>query len=363
MALVCAPALAFVKFVLTRHAMSGIGSQRMRHGVAPPAGFARATGHHGEILQGVFLYAGGRLVPGLVSLPCARFKSTAWFVRTRERSIDCRKGGWLRVVTGEVRPARYAKALKAAQLALQMVESALPGSLAFTQGGYLYLRSNMTPRLGLGSSTADVVAAIRAVGNAYGVHFSAEMTARFAVDAEVASDPSMFAESEQALLFAQRDGKILEEFSSPVPSLMLLSIDTDPTGGGVDTLARSVPNYSIAELNTFADLRQTLADAIQRADLELLAAVAKGSAEINENYLPKRGFEEIARIGRSVGSLGVQVAHSGSVMGLVFDPMARDLPQCLEECEARLRQLGFDRIRRLRTGNTPHTATTPLCSG
>ena len=51
-------------------------------------------------------------------------------------------------------------------------------------GGRLTLRCRAPERLGLGSSTSDAVAAIRAVANAFGARVSAEEISAIAVEAE-----------------------------------------------------------------------------------------------------------------------------------------------------------------------------------
>ena len=79
--------------------------------------------------------------------------------------------------------------------------------------------------VGLGSSTCDVVAAIRAVCGAYGVELDAGRVAGLAIEAEGAVDPIMF--DGEMVLFAQRQGRVLESFGAWAPRYAVLSIDTD----------------------------------------------------------------------------------------------------------------------------------------
>lgn len=51
----------------------------------------------------------------------------------------------------------------------------------------------------------------------------------------------------------------------------------------------------------------------------MLGRVATASARINERFLPKPRLTEIEAIGDRFGAIGVQVAHSGTVVGLMFD--------------------------------------------
>ena len=54
-------------------------------------------------------------------------------------------------------------------------------------------------------------------------------------------------------------------------------------------------------------------------DAYLIGRVASASARINQRFLPKPKFSEIERIAADTGAVGIQVAHSGTVAGLMFD--------------------------------------------
>jgi uncharacterized protein involved in propanediol utilization len=192
---------------------------------------------------------------------------------------------------------------------------------------------------GLGSSTSDVVAAIRAVADALGVPMDPADTAKLAVQAETASASTLFGDS--ALLFAQREGVVLHRFNGEVPDLMVVSINTDPEGKGVDTLADEPARYNEAEIEEFQRLYALLELAITTRDRRLLGQVTTTSARINQKFLPKPHFDELLRIVEESGALGLQVAHSGPVVGLLFDPHSRDLEARLAKCQSLLAELGF----------------------
>src|SRR6266700_3311942 len=107
-------------------------------------GAGSASAHHGEILQGVFRDDGGRLARALVTLQCSDWKSHAIFYpSSRQADITCTPGMW--------------KARRAA--VVSMTELSTGGSPV--TGGYLDIRSDIPHGIGMGSSTADVTAAIR----------------------------------------------------------------------------------------------------------------------------------------------------------------------------------------------------------
>jgi uncharacterized protein involved in propanediol utilization len=51
--------------------------------------------------------------------------------------------------------------------------------------------------------------------------------------------------------------------------------------------------------------------------------VATESATLNQRFVSLRGFREIVALADEFGALGVQIAHSGTVAGILFDGRAR----------------------------------------
>ncbi|WP_206795452.1 hypothetical protein [Amycolatopsis sp. MtRt-6] len=272
----------------------------LAHRAGARAGTGSAIAHHGEVLQGVFDDGDGLPVHALVTLPLPGLRSVSVFSPDRGRDL-------------RVRPAWKVKALAAAQAALRR--------LGCDGGGDLEVRSSIAAERGLGSSTADVVSAIEAVAAALGRRIEAEDIARLAVAAERASDGVMF--GDRTVLFASREGRVLEDLGKPLPRLEVVSLDI---GEGVDTLALEPIRYTRAETETFADLRSLLRKAVGDGSAELVAKVATGSAEINQRYRPHPCFALAAEVAGHSGALGIQVAHTGTVIGLLYDPDARGLP-------------------------------------
>ena len=215
-------------------------------------------------------------------------------------------------VSLEIRPGWKVKAARAARLALDFIGEN-------RAGGVLTVDCPVPAGLGLGSSTSDVVAAIRAVCDAHGVPIDSGQIARLALEAEGAIDPIMF---EEGVLFAPRRGRVLEHWTGGLPEFLVLSIDTDPGGSGVDTLGMPVPRYTAAELDQYDELISRARTAFRERDAAAMAAVATRSAELNQRFLPMRGFRDLLALTRQPGCLGLQISHSGTVAGLLFDPAA-----------------------------------------
>ena len=63
--------------------------------------------------------------------------------------------------------------------------------------------------------------------------------------------------------------------------------------------------------------------ALKDGDARGVAEVASASARINDSYLPKPYFVSIVPIAETRLALGVQVAHTGSVIGIHLTVMRR----------------------------------------
>jgi uncharacterized protein involved in propanediol utilization len=277
---------------------------------APRIGVGESTAHHGELFQGQIEDQENRKRRCLVTLPCPCLRSKAVFHPQR--------GGQIQVHPGHKQKAR------------RVVELALATLQKQDLGGVLVIESNIAEGKGYGSSTADCVAAVHAVADALGVFVREQRVAQLVVEAEVASDNIMF---RSAVLFAQREGVVLENYATPLPPLEVLGVDCD-ADGFVDTLRYAPAAYSWREIQQFQTLVGGLRRAIRTNDAQLLGCVATASAEINERYLPKRFFRELKQLANAVGALGVSAAHSGTLMSFLLhprDPQLRHKIHCLRE--------------------------------
>ena len=298
----------------TRHSPAGQGS-------------GACFSHHGELLQGAVRLPGGGTTPCLLSLP------------RRDKGSVCR----LELFEAdrlEVTPAWKRKALRAAGLTL-----ARCGLGRAT--GRLSLRCDLAAGLGLGSSTADVVAAIRAAAAAVGAGLRPEEIAAIAVAAETASDPTMF--EDPALLFAPRQGRVLEHWGPWYPDYVVFGCRLRAGAAGVDTLGLS-PHHSEAALDRFEQLVGFARQAFRRRDAAAVAAAATESARLNQSRVPLERFTALLEIATKVGALGVQIAHSGIIGGVLLDPRDPGLDRKLAGLQEAWRRLGDGRFDLFRTG-------------
>jgi uncharacterized protein involved in propanediol utilization len=290
-------------------------------GRGPGLGVGQAIAHHGELLQGMFRDSAGRLRRALVTLPLPGRGSRAVFYPSQSH--------W-----GVVGPPGLIKSRRAAIYTLREFAS----HPAPAKGGRVEIASDVPYGVGMGSSTSDVTATIRAVADYHGVALSREEIGRIAVQAECASDSIMI--DDRVVLFAHRDGLVLETLGYRLPPMIAIGCDTEP-GRPVDTLGLPPADYNDREIGEFGVLRAAMRRAVATEDVALLGKVATASARINERYLPKPGLEQMLALGLEHRAAGIQVAHSGTVAGLLFDGLLPGIADDVERCAGRLGQLGF----------------------
>ena len=292
-----------------------------QHSAERTVGNGYACAHHGELLQGMFEDRAGRLRRALVTLPYPDRSSRAVFYPSQNH--------W-----GVVGTPELIKVRRAAILALREFTS----HPSPAKGGQIEIISDVPRGVGMGSSTSDVTATIRAVADYHGASLSCEEVGRLAVLAECASDSIMI--DDRVVLFAHRDGEILETFGHRLPPLIVVGCDTDP-GNHVDTLRFQPADYNDREIGAFQVLRAALRRAVAVDDVDLLGRVATASARLNQRFLPKSQLESLLDVCRRNGGCGIQVAHSGTVAGLIFDPRKPGSTDGARRCLDAIEEMGL----------------------
>lgn len=247
-----------------------------------------ANGTLGELVQ-------GQTVAGedfLVTFPVALF--------SRARAIINDSG----IVIG---PKRKPKARRMASLVLQRLGLANAGAV-------LEIDCGVPEGKGCASSTADVVAAARAICDATQLTLEPGEIAELAVQIEP-SDGVMW---DSVVAFNHRAGRLLRHLGK-LPELGLVAIDL---GGHVDTVQfnRRPKDYSPVERRMCQEALDQAALAIERSDIQLLGEACTQSARIHQRVLHKPELQGLIEIVDETGGAGVNVAHSGTVVGLLFTP-------------------------------------------
>lgn len=179
--------------------------------------------------------------------------------------------------------------------------------------------SNSIPRgKGMGSSSADVTGAIAATSLALGQQLSPSVIGELALLVEP-SDGVMFP---GIALFDHREGSIIEEIGPP-PPMEIVAVDF---GGTVDTLEFNKIDHNDA-WHSIESVTQQALDLVRQGILEgtptLVGQGASISAKAGQRILEKPQLARVLDFVESVGAVGVCVAHSGTIIGVLLDAQER----------------------------------------
>lgn len=193
------------------------------------------------------------------------------------------------------------------------VMSYLSQFLNISISGTFTIDSNIAEGKGLSSSSADLVAAIRAYASISDVKISNDLIGKAIASVEP-SDAVMY---DECVLFYNRRGKCIKKFNF-IPRVTILAVDE---GGVVDTLdcykARSKQSSDTFLLQE--KLLKNLIIAMANKDIAEIGKVCTQSAIINQEVLPKRLLPLMLQIANELSLSGIMVSHTGTYIGLLLD--------------------------------------------
>ncbi|MDA8234802.1 MAG: GHMP kinase [Clostridia bacterium] len=217
-----------------------------------------------------------------------------------------------------------------------------------TWGAVVEVYQTLPGGKGMASSTADITAACYAAALAAGRTLQPGQVAGIALAIEP-SDGIMYP---GIRLFDHLRGLINEDLGH-VQGLGVLMIDP---GGGVDTLTFNA-REDLAEANKAkekltGEALKLVREGLHKGNLALIGRGATLSSRANQRILPKKELFQLEEMVESLGLLGINVAHSGTVMGLLFEMEQVDGVQLEEEVRHQLGS-GFNYYLTTVTGGGP----------
>lgn len=159
---------------------------------------------------------------------------------------------------------------------------------------------------GMASSSADIAAALSAASVAVGSPLTAAQIGRIAAAVEP-TDGVFFP---GLVRMNHLTGEIQENLGNPPP----LNIIVFDSGGAVDTLTFARPATNDRHIAAYGEALSLLAE----LTAENIGKAATVSAQANQAILPKPRLDELTEFCRRHGALGINVAHSGTVVGILF---------------------------------------------
>ena len=175
------------------------------------------------------------------------------------------------------------------------------------------LQSQLPCGKGMASSSADIAAVCIGAAAALDRELAPEEIARIAAGIEP-TDGVFF----KGIVKINHMTGECQEHLGIFPRLRIIVLDT---GGIVDTLAFHAKN-DLQRLSTQHEQATAAALELLRQPCtpERIAAAATRSALANQQRLEKKALEELVEFVLSQGALGVNAAHSGTILGVLFAP-------------------------------------------
>jgi uncharacterized protein involved in propanediol utilization len=169
-------------------------------------------------------------------------------------------------------------------------------------------RSDLPTGVGMGSSTADVVAAARAVADAMGHDLSPDDLAVLAGTIEP-SDPTMY----DGMVLAPRRGAAISSYAWS-PELAVVALI--PADGRATERVELAGQYRHAA--AYDRILEDLELAATEKDADAFGSAAVRSARLHQQVLPNTFFDVLPDLAILTGAAGWNVAHTGSAAGLLY---------------------------------------------
>ncbi|WP_121661715.1 GHMP family kinase ATP-binding protein [Metabacillus litoralis] len=258
-------------------------------------GYGIGNGTFGELVQGVY-----NKQPFLITMPIPVLTSKAVFIPNETKTI--------------IGHSSYSKAVLACNKLISLFNRNV--------GGTIYLASNIPRGKGMASSSADLVAAMKAVAEGCFLDVNNEILSTIATEIEP-TDGVMY---ENVVAYNYKNGSLMESFGN-LPPFDLIGIDI---GGYIDTIQfnQQRKTYSRHDLKAFHHAFHLIRTGIQSQNLSSICQASTISAKINEKILPKKYFDEMEKLAASCQG-GVVVAHSGTMIGILLDHDHPNRNDCL----------------------------------
>jgi len=212
----------------------------------------------------------------------------------------------------------------------------------------LTVRSDLPRGKGMASSSADISAACQAAAVAVGRRLAADEIA----DIALAIEPTDGIFYPGIAMFDHVRGRIRRLLGDPPPMSVLIF----DAGGCVDTIEFNC-RADLAVLNAAkeSEVRRAadlIALGLARRDCALIGQAATISALANQTILAKPTLPLAIDIAGRHGAVGVNTAHSGTVVGLLFpgQPAPAALAACRRDIACACPDLRFLRLARLIPG-------------
>lgn len=277
-------------------------------------------GTFGELLQGYVRSAQG-FEHFLFTTPVVELTSRARLVEQPDAAE----------ASSMVQPSDRTRALAAAELLAAELGRDMRGLV-------LEVESNIPVAKGHASSTADVLAAADAVLRCFHPDLPAPVSRALALSVARELEYGDYLLHGGIAACLQRSQRLLAVYHTDL-RWTVVGVDE---GGFVHTeeFHRATPEDP-AKAAEYELLYAELDKALRAGDGVRAAGVATASSELHDDRLPKRSLGMLRRVRDATGALGICVAHSGTLAGLIYSRHDTDCDERVADATARLAGAGL----------------------
>lgn len=177
---------------------------------------------------------------------------------------------------------------------------------------YIEVDSNIPVGKGLSSSTADMIASVRALEQALSITLKKEYIGKMLTEVE----PNDGLHFPGTAAYHHTLGELIQQFDY-IPPLHIIGIDT---GGELDTVAFNARcfEWTETEFANYAQLLDSARDAYLSQNLEAVCKIGTQSARLWQKCVLKPELDAILAFATANGALGIANAHSGTFVGLLY---------------------------------------------
>lgn len=179
----------------------------------------------------------------------------------------------------------------------------------------LQINSDIPVGKGMASSTADIGATIKATLSLINKSLSNEDIAKLA--AKIEPTDSIYLEKNS--IFNPITGETIKSLGNIENGKVII---LEPKKTLSTKRIRSIPDYNerkVRNKETIKEAFDLLEQGMTKNDLNLIGRASTLSSLANENIHRKYQLNKIIEISNSYGAYGVNIAHSGTVIGIIID--------------------------------------------
>lgn len=212
---------------------------------------------------------------------------------------------------------------------------------------HVSVKSELPIGKGMASSSADISATCQSIALSAGKFLTPDQIADIALSIEP-TDGIFFP---GVMLFDHITGQLRHSLGNAIP----MHIAIFDVGGEIDTLhfnqRRDLKKLNHSKEMQVRQAMNLIMIGIATKDISLIGKGATISALANQSILFKPHLEDIINIALSWGAVGVNIAHSGTVVGVLF-PINKmnQCPACIDEINKRCIGVKFLRTAQFISG-------------